>query len=775
MSGAISSALLAIDLLTGTNFTASGNPVLLDTHIAMNSALVVNDTADHVINATESTAVAFTVSGLARGETGALTFADASNHEVVVDVGGNGTYSANLSTLTDGTITSSLAATDPNGVDASAAGNAVQLDTDSALKPSLSVDATIPSHVTFTVSGLEGDESGTVTFTDPSGRQDVVDIGSNGTYSANLSNLTDGTITYLMRVTDLAGNVTTVDPPLNLGDGSANAPTGNPQLPNLLSGYAARPSWNVAGVDYAVGINSGVTLKDPLPNGSLAPALVALGGSYNSSNHLITFSGVNNIAISGWDFSLHNGLGIYIQNSSGATITNNNFQIGTNQATPIQLTSSSTNVNVSDNVINGAGLPAVNLSQGLIETNSPSLTVQYNLIENAFAELIRAGSVSTTFNNTIQYNIIENSGMGQNQGAHGDWMQILSAPGDNVSNFVVDFNTFIQSLPPSTAQTQGISFNGNVGGNFLNEVVSNNTMIAAPNTNVINTFVNSDMSWLNGTLTVSGNYIDPTGLQNIASWLTPVGGTGPYSGTTATSNNFNMKSASYFTQNETSVRQVVTSPSSGTELPGNTITLTVGFSAAVTVTGAPTLTLNDGGTATYVGGSGTNALAFIYTVGASDSAVSALAITQVNLPTGATIKDRSGKAADLSNALTTFWNLAIDPPLGPTPISVIESPSTGDLKAANTVSLTLNLSSAVTVAGGTPTLTLNDGGTAIYTGGSGTNALTFSYTVGAGQNASSLAASAVNLNGATVKDGSGNAASLSLSGLTHRRSIPRRR
>ena len=54
----------------------------------------------------------------------------------------------------------------------------------------------------------------------------------------------------------------------------------------------------------------------------------------------------------------------------------------------------------------------------------------------------------------------------------------------------------------------------------------------------------------------------------------------------------------------------------------------------------------------------------------------------------------------------------------------------GDLGAGNVVTLTVNLSEAVTVAGGTPTLTLNDGGTATYTGGSGTNALTFSYTVG---------------------------------------------
>ena len=77
------------------------------------------------------------------------------------------------------------------------------------------------------------------------------------------------------------------------------------------------------------------------------------------------------------------------------------------------------------------------------------------------------------------------------------------------------------------------------------------------------------------------------------------------------------------------------------------------------------------------------------------------------------------------------------------------------------MTLTVNLSEAVTVAGGTPTLTLNDGGTATYTGGSGTNALTFSYTVAAGQNTADLAVTAVNLGTATVTDGAGNAANLS--------------
>jgi hypothetical protein len=76
------------------------------------------------------------------------------------------------------------------------------------------------------------------------------------------------------------------------------------------------------------------------------------------------------------------------------------------------------------------------------------------------------------------------------------------------------------------------------------------------------------------------------------------------------------------------------------------------------------------------------------------------------------------------------------------------------------------MSEAVTVSGGTPTLTLNDGGTATYKGGSGTSVLTFSYTVAAGQNTSDLSVTAVNLNSAAVRDGAGNAANLSLSGLT---------
>ena len=213
------------------------------------------------------------------------------------------------------------------------------------------------------------------------------------------------------------------------------------------------------------------------------------------------------------------------------------------------------------------------------------------------------------------------------------------------------------------------------------------------------------------------------------------------------------------------VSSVATSPATGVEVPGNLVKLTLTMSAAVTVAGGtPTLSLNDGGTATYTSGSGTNTLTFSYTVAATDENVSALAITGVNLPTGVTIADASGNAANLSLDSLAQAGPQIDAG-GPAVTSISTSPATGDLSAGSIVTLTLAFGEAVTVAGGTPTLTLNDGGTATYASGSGTSSLTFSYTVATGQNTPDLMVTTVNLNAASIKDSFGNVASLSLTSV----------
>ena len=188
------------------------------------------------------------------------------------------------------------------------------------------------------------------------------------------------------------------------------------------------------------------------------------------------------------------------------------------------------------------------------------------------------------------------------------------------------------------------------------------------------------------------------------------------------------------------ISAIAKSPSSGDLNAGKTVTFTLTTTEAVTVNttgGTPTLTLNDGSTATYSGGSGTTALTFSYTVGAGQN-IAALAATAVNL-NGGTIQDGAGNAASLSLTGLTQTGPQIDTTT-PTISSLVESPSSGDLDAGKTVTLTLDTSEVVTVniTGGSPTLTLNDGGTATYVSGSGTSALTFSYTVGAGQNTSAL-------------------------------------
>jgi Bacterial Ig-like domain len=95
----------------------------------------------------------------------------------------------------------------------------------------------------------------------------------------------------------------------------------------------------------------------------------------------------------------------------------------------------------------------------------------------------------------------------------------------------------------------------------------------------------------------------------------------------------------------------------------------------------------------------------------------------------------------------------------------IDSSGNGDLNAGKVVTLTVNFSAPVTVsAAGAPTLALNDGGSATYISGSGSAALTFNYTVAAGQNTSDLVISSLSLNGATIQDGAGNNADLSGAG-----------
>src|SRR5262249_14548218 len=95
-------------------------------------------------------------------------------------------------------------------------------------------------------------------------------------------------------------------------------------------------------------------------------------------------------------------------------------------------------------------------------------------------------------------------------------------------------------------------------------------------------------------------------------------------------------------------------------------------------------------------------------------------------------------------------------------VSSVSVPSDGSYRAGQTLAFTVNAGEAVTVdtSGGTPRLALVVGSSTVYANyasGSGTSALTFSYTVQAGDTDSDgIAVTALQSNGGTLKDVAGN-------------------
>ena len=136
-----------------------------------------------------------------------------------------------------------------------------------------------------------------------------------------------------------------------------------------------------------------------------------------------------------------------------------------------------------------------------------------------------------------------------------------------------------------------------------------------------------------------------------------------------------------------------------------------------------------------------------------------------SLPTGvlsdnhytftATATDRAG------NTATSTYSTTVDTtPPGVTNItsaSADQNYHTGD-----GIDITLAFDETLHVTG-TPTLSLNSGGTATYTGGDGTNTLTFHYTVAAGETTTDLNVAGLVLgSGVSIQDSAGNDVSLTL-------------
>ena len=225
------------------------------------------------------------------------------------------------------------------------------------------------------------------------------------------------------------------------------------------------------------------------------------------------------------------------------------------------------------------------------------------------------------------------------------------------------------------------------------------------------------------------------------------------------------------------VSSVSSTNDNGTYKIGDVIVITIALSEAAIVTGTPRIKLETGTTdqyATYASGSTTTTLTFNYTVTAGDTTADLdyTSTSALELNSG-TIKDASGNVATLtlaspgaSGSLGANKAIVIDGNV-PTVTSVTSTKTNRGYTVGTTIPITITFNQTVTVTG-TPQLTLETGATDAvvdYASGTGTATLTFNYVVAAGHTSSDLdytSTSALALNSGTIKDASGNAATLTL-------------
>lgn len=212
---------------------------------------------------------------------------------------------------------------------------------------------------------------------------------------------------------------------------------------------------------------------------------------------------------------------------------------------------------------------------------------------------------------------------------------------------------------------------------------------------------------------------------------------------------------------------------------GANITIQVLFSEVINVAGGtPQVTLETGTTDRTINcnsGTGTNTLSCIYTVQSGDTSAD-LDYTSVNSFTlnGATIRDGALNTSAITlaapasaNSLGANKSIVINTNL-PSITNVSSSLANGAYTIGQIIPIQVTFSQVVNVTG-TPQLTLETGATdAIvnYSSGSGTNTLTFNYTVALGHSSLDLdylSSSALSLNGGAIKDsGNVNDATLTL-------------
>ena len=230
-----------------------------------------------------------------------------------------------------------------------------------------------------------------------------------------------------------------------------------------------------------------------------------------------------------------------------------------------------------------------------------------------------------------------------------------------------------------------------------------------------------------------------------------------------------IQSAASIESTDLSLARIGCNEDDGAYTTGKVLNLTLEFTKNTdvdTTAGTPTLTLNNGGTATYASGSGTPVHVYKYTVGEGNDNVEKLSVVSLSA-NGAKWYDSAVEKID-SNAVTfeiddnvanldSTRTITIDK-TKPTIKSITSLVAAGSYKVGSQIPLMLEFSEDVTIEN-PENLALNfahNNATTSTTSVSGSKYVLFTYVVKDGDNANPLTFSSISHDSVTVKDNAGN-------------------
>ncbi len=776
------------DTLTATVSDAAGNPAtpatrglrVDETAPAIQITPIAGDNTINLAEASAGAAIAGTTTGVEDGQVASIRVFDSAG--VLVDK-----YSATVSgEAWSAAITPAQARALTNGiysvkVDLSdSAGNPAPEATQSLIvdetPPIIAIGGPIagndtiniakaasPIVISGTTGGLEDGQVVTVTFVDANGtvQQTLQAIATGNAWSTTLSAaeaqaLPDGSDTLIANVSDVAGNpAVAATEPITIDETAptVSSVTASPATADLDAGQTITLTLGMSEL-VDVDTSSGTPILH-LNNGSTATYLSGSGTATLSFQYVILTGqdtadlAVSSVGLNGGTIADPAGNAADL---SGAVVNPAGvLQIDTTAPTVTAITASPATADLDAGntvtltlalseavtVSTGGSTPTLSLSSGgtasyVSGSGSNSLVFSYvvapgqNTPDLTVTGLtLHGGSITDGAGNTLSAaSVVQNPAGTLQVDTTAPTLAITAAAGDNRVNAVEAANGFVITGTSNAEAGQTVTVvvlnsNGTQVASYSPAVSGSAWSASVPS--------GTSSGLAEGTYTVQANVSDAAGntaTQAVGSFVVDVTPPSITISTVAGDNILNLAEA------------------------------TAGFTVSGAAPGA-----EDGQvvTITIVNGSGSTVATDTGTVSSGVWSASVTAAQARGLVDGGDTVNANVSDAAGNPATTASQSLTVDE-TPPTVAAITASPSTADLDAGNTVTLTLALSEAVTVStgGGTPTLSLSSGGTASYVSGSGSNSLVFSYVVAPGQNTPDLTVTGLTLHGGSITDGAGN-------------------